>query len=108
MYFLTQPSPFAAAVTPWGMERVLEYIQKTYGNPPIYVHENGNACSTHKNLLSKKCDHLSGILYAFSVLPGRGTRPDMELDDYERVDYLNSYLEFVLKAVRYRNCSRHD
>ncbi|CAN6468121.1 unnamed protein product [Victoria cruziana] len=65
------PSPFAAAVTPWGMERVLEYIQKTYGNPPIYVHENG-----------------------------RGTRPDMELDDYERVDYLNSYLEFVLKAVR--------
>ncbi|KAF3795776.1 Cyanidin 3-O-glucoside 7-O-glucosyltransferase [Nymphaea thermarum] len=65
------PSPFVIPIAPSGIERMLEYIQKTYGNPPIYVHENG-----------------------------RGTSLNVKLDDHERVDYLNSYIEFVLKAVR--------
>ncbi|XP_031497287.1 beta-glucosidase 22-like [Nymphaea colorata] len=65
------PPPIVISVTPSGIERMLEYIQKTYGNPPIYVHENG-----------------------------RGIGLNVKLEDYERVDYLNSYLEFVLKAVR--------
>ncbi|XP_019100855.1 PREDICTED: putative beta-glucosidase 5 [Camelina sativa] len=29
-------------VAPWTMEAVLEYIKQTYGNPPVYILENGH------------------------------------------------------------------
>ncbi|CAH8360922.1 unnamed protein product [Eruca vesicaria subsp. sativa] len=29
------------AIVPWAMEAVLEYIKESYGNPPIYILENG-------------------------------------------------------------------
>lgn len=28
-------------VAPWGLQGVLEYFKQLYGNPPIYIHENG-------------------------------------------------------------------
>ncbi|CAN6468862.1 unnamed protein product [Victoria cruziana] len=63
--------PFTSLNTPWGMQGVLEYIKTSYGNPPVFVHENG---------------------YAMPY-----TR---ELNDIERVIYLNDYIESLLEAVR--------
>lgn len=33
------------AVAPWAMEGVLEYIKQSYGNPPVYILENGRSFS---------------------------------------------------------------
>ncbi|CAN6468869.1 unnamed protein product [Victoria cruziana] len=63
--------PFLLPNTPWGMQGVLEYIKTSYGNPPIFVHENGYA-----------------MPYA------------LDLKDIKRVNYLNGYLEYLLRAVR--------
>ncbi|KAF3488572.1 hypothetical protein F2Q69_00055778, partial [Brassica cretica] len=32
---------FHYAIVPWAMEAVLEYIKESYGNPPVYILENG-------------------------------------------------------------------
>ncbi|XP_031485987.1 beta-glucosidase 22-like isoform X4 [Nymphaea colorata] len=63
--------PLLLPNTPWGMQGVLEYIKTSYRNPPIFVHENGYA-----------------MPYA------------LNLNDTERVNYLNGYLEYLLRAVR--------
>ncbi|KAK6247590.1 hypothetical protein QUC31_019155 [Theobroma cacao] len=32
-------------IIPWGLKRLLEYFKEAYGNPPIYIHENGGSDS---------------------------------------------------------------
>uniref|UniRef100_A0A0D3BKW2 Sinigrinase n=1 Tax=Brassica oleracea var. oleracea TaxID=109376 RepID=A0A0D3BKW2_BRAOL len=32
---------FEYVVAPWAMEVVLEYLKQSYGNPPVYILENG-------------------------------------------------------------------
>lgn len=32
---------FLQISTAYGLQAVLEYIMQTYGNPPIYIQENG-------------------------------------------------------------------
>ncbi|KAH9604719.1 hypothetical protein KSS87_002911 [Heliosperma pusillum] len=29
--------------TPWGLQGVLEHFKQAYGNPPVYIHENGSS-----------------------------------------------------------------
>ncbi|XVF04938.1 hypothetical protein REPUB_Repub05bG0127700 [Reevesia pubescens] len=48
--FQYNASTFEFAVIPWGLERLLEYLKDVYGNPPIYIHENG--LSLEKVILS--------------------------------------------------------
>lgn len=36
-----QPSLIQFPIRPWGLQGVLEYFKQVYGNPPIYIHENG-------------------------------------------------------------------
>ncbi|KAJ4824302.1 hypothetical protein Tsubulata_029360 [Turnera subulata] len=64
-YTLTLP------ITPWGLQRVLEYLDKVYGNPPIYVYENGQQ-----------------------------TRRNSSLEDASRVDYMRAFIGSLLDAVR--------
>ncbi|XP_031485985.1 beta-glucosidase 22-like isoform X2 [Nymphaea colorata] len=64
-------SLFDLPVRPWGLKCSLEYIKIAYDNHPVFIHENGF-----------------------------GTPPDVGLNDTERVDYLNAYLESLLAAVR--------
>ncbi|KAL2535540.1 Beta-glucosidase 11 [Forsythia ovata] len=59
------------AIMPWGLYGVLEYLKQAYGNPPIYVHENGQM--TRRN----------GTLY-----------------DKSRVEYLHAYIGGMLDAIR--------
>ncbi|CAN8268553.1 unnamed protein product [Cochlearia groenlandica] len=58
-------------VIPWGLEGVLEYIKQNYGNPPIYILENGQP-----------------------------TNHDSSLNDVGRVEYLHAYIASVLSSVR--------
>ncbi|KFK38672.1 hypothetical protein AALP_AA3G145100 [Arabis alpina] len=50
---------------------VLEYIKQNYGNPPVYVLENG-----------------------------RPMKQDSQLEDTSRIEFLDAYIGAVLKAVR--------
>ncbi|KAJ4969203.1 hypothetical protein NE237_015904 [Protea cynaroides] len=56
---------------PSGMQGVLEYVKQTYGNPPIYIHENGQVTSHNASL-----------------------------NDMSRVKYLEGYIQSLLQAVR--------
>ncbi|KAI3749235.1 hypothetical protein L2E82_19842 [Cichorium intybus] len=58
-------------VLPLGLEKVLSYLKKEYGNPPIYIHENGQVQSCNGTLM-----------------------------DAPRVDYLHAYIGALLDALR--------
>jgi len=55
-------------VVPWGMRHTLCWIRDRYGNPPVYVTENGFSDSTGRT------------------------------DDDDRIDYLGRYINEVLKG----------
>ncbi|KAG7594293.1 Glycoside hydrolase family 1 [Arabidopsis thaliana x Arabidopsis arenosa] len=60
-------------VSPWAMEGILEYIKQNYGNPPVYILENGKTMTQDLELQQK---------------------------DTPRIEYLDAYIGAVLKAVR--------
>ncbi|TYG67466.1 hypothetical protein ES288_D05G078500v1 [Gossypium darwinii] len=64
-------SKFEFSVTPWALKGLLEYVKEAYGNPPIYIHENGQR-----------------------------TRQNSSLEDWPRVKSLNAYIGSVLDAIR--------
>ncbi|AEE84549.1 beta glucosidase 2 [Arabidopsis thaliana] len=66
-------SAFEYAVAPWAMESVLEYIKQSYGNPPIYILENGTPMKQDLQLQQK---------------------------DTPRIEYLHAYIAAVLKSIR--------
>ncbi|KAI7740831.1 hypothetical protein M8C21_020151 [Ambrosia artemisiifolia] len=63
--------PTQFEVNPLGLQKLLNYLKETYGNPPIYIHENGQ------------------------VQPRNGT-----LIDTVRVEYLHAYIGALLDALR--------
>ena len=63
-------------VVPWGLRNLLQWIKKTYGNPPVYVTENG--CSD--------------------------VDEDVGLNDVGRIEYYRSYINQMLKAVQEDDC----
>ncbi|XP_009594034.1 beta-glucosidase 11 [Nicotiana tabacum] len=65
----TQPGMYP--VTEPGLQGVLEYFKQAYGNPPMYIHENGQM-----------------------------TPRTAILNDTTRVDYLQAYIGNLLDAVR--------
>ncbi|KAL6339797.1 hypothetical protein AAG906_034883 [Vitis piasezkii] len=65
----TAPGQFP--VLPWGLQQLLEYFKQVYGNPPTYIHENGQQ-----------------------------TKRNTTLNDTGRVKYLQGYIGALLNAVR--------
>lgn len=59
---------------PWGLRQLLVYVKDHYNNPPVLITENGWA--------------------------NRGKY----LQDLDRIDYINSYLSEVLKAIHEDGC----
>ena len=55
-------------VVPWGIRRLLKWIKLEYGNPPVYITENGVGTSV----------------------------PD--IDDEDRVQFLKAYINEALKG----------
>ncbi|XP_021812892.1 beta-glucosidase 11-like [Prunus avium] len=68
---LQNDTTFEFPITPWGLQRLLEYVKQNYGNPPIYIHENGQR-----------------------------TRRNSSLEDWPRVKYLDGHIQTLLEAVR--------
>ncbi|XP_075664234.1 beta-glucosidase 11-like isoform X2 [Castanea sativa] len=64
-------SIFEYPIAPWGLQGILEYIKQFYGNPPVYIHENGQR-----------------------------TRHNSTLEDWPRVKYLHGYIGSLLDALR--------
>ncbi|XP_060676274.1 beta-glucosidase 11-like isoform X2 [Ziziphus jujuba] len=64
-------------VEPWGLTSVLEYIKKAYGNPPVYIYENGQR-----------------------------TLRNSSLEDITRVNYLQGHIGGVLEALRHGSNTR--
>ncbi|XP_060667290.1 beta-glucosidase 11 [Ziziphus jujuba] len=58
-------------IAPWGLRSFLEYIKEAYGNPPIYIYENGQRMLQNSSL-----------------------------DDIPRVNYLNGFIGGLLEALR--------
>ncbi|XP_042987666.1 hydroxyisourate hydrolase-like isoform X3 [Carya illinoinensis] len=58
-------------IAPWGLRGVLEYVKQVYGNPPIYIYENGQRMKRNSTL-----------------------------DDISRVKYMHGYIGGVLDALR--------
>ncbi|KAG5374673.1 hypothetical protein IGI04_039269 [Brassica rapa subsp. trilocularis] len=66
------------ANTPWSLQQVLLYIKENYGNPPIYIAENGQM-----------------------------TPQSSSLEDTTRIEYLSSHIEAGLHSLRYPKLSAH-
>jgi beta-glucosidase/6-phospho-beta-glucosidase/beta-galactosidase len=64
---------------PWGFRKLLNWIKQTYGNPELLVTENGWSDSD-----------------------------DVGLNDDGRIDYYNSYINNMLKAVLVDGCNVHS
>ncbi|KAH7517072.1 hypothetical protein FEM48_Zijuj09G0023400 [Ziziphus jujuba var. spinosa] len=62
---------FKVSITPWALEGVLGYLKQAYGNPPVFVYENGLR-----------------------------TPHNSSLEDTPRVKYMEAYIEGVLNALR--------
>ncbi|KAK8565477.1 hypothetical protein V6N13_020583 [Hibiscus sabdariffa] len=58
-------------ILPWALQGVLEHIKQTYGNPPVYVVENGQR-----------------------------TKRNSTLADTSRAEYLQAYIGSTLDAIR--------
>ncbi|KAM3687845.1 hypothetical protein ACJW31_10G105300 [Castanea mollissima] len=65
------PSAFELPIMPWYLQAVLEFFKQVYGNPPIYIYENGQRM--HRN---------------------------STLDDIARVNFMHAYIGGVLDALR--------
>lgn len=63
-------------IVPWGMRRLLNWIKDTYGNPELYITENGYAD------------------------PENGT-----IDDPIRTGFYRDYINEVLKAIKLDGCN---
>ncbi|XP_023771873.1 beta-glucosidase 11 isoform X2 [Lactuca sativa] len=68
---VSEPLPTQFPVTPSGLQNLLNYLKEEYGNPPIYIHENGQVQARNGTLM-----------------------------DTARVEYLHAYIGALLDAVR--------
>ncbi|GLT53290.1 hypothetical protein SLA2020_265730 [Shorea laevis] len=68
---MQENSSFEFPIAPWGLQGLLEYVKQVYGNPPIYIYENGQRMQQNSTL-----------------------------DDIPRVKYMHGYLGGVLDALR--------
>ncbi|XP_042517815.1 beta-glucosidase 11-like isoform X3 [Macadamia integrifolia] len=62
-------------IDPAGLQSVLEHLKQVYGNPPVFIHENGQMTNRNASL-------------------------DAYLNDTSRVEYLEAFIGGLLQAMR--------
>ncbi|KAF8780845.1 hypothetical protein HU200_000795 [Digitaria exilis] len=60
---------------PWALGKLLDHLKVNYGNPPVFIHENGLGDSP-------------------------GTQSTIEYDDEDRTRFLQDYLEVLYQSTR--------
>ncbi|KAJ8509851.1 hypothetical protein OPV22_000285 [Ensete ventricosum] len=74
--FVSDEEPSFPA-TPWALQKLLEYMKVTYGNPPVVIHENGYP--------------------EFNVDPANGQH---DYNDDLRTSFIQQYIESMLPPIR--------
>ncbi|XP_028766721.1 beta-glucosidase 11-like [Neltuma alba] len=69
------PSVIEIPITPSALIRVLDLLKNTYGNLPVYIHENGQQTA-------------------------RSCSPESSINDWSRVKYFQAYIGQVLCSLR--------
>ncbi|PWZ04917.1 Beta-glucosidase 31 [Zea mays] len=96
---------------PWALSKLLEHLQTHYGNPPVMIHENGEAGQARALSLSRfSCRAHARFLSSPELMvpppppPGAGHEPDPSggflYDDEFRAHFLRVYVEAALASVR--------
>nr|CAD1828475.1 unnamed protein product [Ananas comosus var. bracteatus] len=88
--------PTRMQIDPAGLQYMLEYIKEVYGNPPVYIQENGN--STIPIPITDFFPPFSFSPHCAS--PGYGQKANDTIHDAERVDYLSGYMGSMLSAIK--------
>ncbi|PNT64915.1 hypothetical protein BRADI_4g34940v3 [Brachypodium distachyon] len=63
---------------PWSLSKLLEHLKLNYGNPPVWIHENGYG----------------------SAAPGALSKTEYDYDDANRTEFLQDYLEVLQLSTR--------
>lgn len=66
------------AIVPWGCRKLLEWLDRRYGHPPIVITENGCAFDDHPSRMTK----------------------DGEVNDPQRVTFFKDYLSEMHRAIQ--------
>ncbi|XP_047049422.1 beta-glucosidase 32-like [Lolium rigidum] len=64
---------------PWSLRKLLEHLKLSYGNPPVWIHENG---------------------YADAAADATGTLSEADYDDDDRAEFLQDYVEALYLSMR--------
>lgn len=86
-------------MNPSTLPKVLEYFKNEYGNPPIYVHENGT--NIDMNNATNIFFTMMNTSFCMIYMTGKPILHNGSLNDTIRVDYLIDYIGSVLDAIRY-------
>ncbi|XP_044382128.1 beta-glucosidase 32 [Triticum aestivum] len=62
---------------PWSLRKLLEHLKLHYGNPPVWIHENG-----------------------YADAPGTSSKADSDDEDEDRAEFLQDYLETLYLSIR--------
>jgi len=55
---------------PWCLQAVLEYVEQDFGNPPIYIYENGLCLFLTRSLLSSCSFIILFLCFSSFSFPG--------------------------------------
>lgn len=69
-------------IVPWGISKLMKHVKEKYGNPPMFITENG--VDDANNRFSKIED---------------------ALQDDKRIEYHNDYMSSLLDAIRKEGCN---
>lgn len=87
-------------VYPEGMEKAVNYIRDRYNNTPMFITENGMICKLRR-IIYKIFLLITGIrATGYGYSEGSNCRNKESLQDLERVNYMDGYLNSLLSAVR--------
>ncbi|XP_035548253.1 beta-glucosidase 11-like isoform X2 [Juglans regia] len=84
--FENDTSRFEFPIVAWGLQELLEYIKRVYGNPPVYIHENA------------KISHLG--TWNLTIRSSERMIRNLTMEDWPRVEYLHAYIGSLLDALR--------
>lgn len=92
------------------MQRLLDYMRNKYGNPPVFIHENGN-CSIQEadheiqhHSLALIFIHLSIVISGYPEYSIDPATCGHEYYDEHRANYIKDYIESMLQPIRCFHC----